>query len=699
MPALASCRALALAIAAISVAALALNLLEALPGVPFYISLGGLALAAGIFTAPGVGAFLTFFIVFYGLGYIGLMAVLMLGGLLDFGWVAQIPPLTALTSAAFGLLAILLARLPATREVFQIADPYFETRDRGVIRLKPLPQFAASERWIAYVLLGVIILVNLAQVGISVRLNQWNREWFDSIQAKNAGEFWRLLYQIWVPIVVVLIVSNIIEFVMVSVFKIRWRDWMTRRLTARWLDDGAHYRLQFERNVDNPDQRIQEDVRKYTETTYSLTVSMISQISSLVSFSVILWGLSANLPFPSESFRIPGFLFWIALIYAAVGTIITHFIGRRLIRLNFEQERYEANFRYMLARLREFNEPVALLSGEGAERKRLSDRFGQVIRNFMEIVAVQKWLSAFIQFYGSANSVIPIVITAPFYFLGNITLGVLTQTAGAFARVDAALSFFIDRYAMLADYKAVCDRLNTFEQSIDEAHRSKASSKIENGTSRENTLAIPALKLGLPNGKPMLAVDDLTIRAGERTLLTGPSGSGKSTLFRAIAGIWPFGEGRIDLPSEGAIMLLPQRPYIPIGSLREAVSYPATNGSFSDDAIRDALTRVHLTHLLGRLDEATNWSQVLSGGEQQRLAVARAILARPGWLFLDEATSALDEGLEAAVYKALHDALPQTTLVSIGHRSSLIAIHDRRIDLQKREDGLFMPREVHMQPA
>jgi putative ATP-binding cassette transporter len=699
MPAFASCRALALAIAAISVAALALNLRGALPGVPFYISLGGLALAAGILTTPGVGAFLTFFIVFYGLGYIGLMAVLMLGGLLDFGWVAQIPPLTALTSAAFGLLAILLARLPVTREVFQIADPYFETRDRGVFRLKPLPQFAASERWIAFTLLGVIILVNLAQVGISVRLNQWNREWFDSIQAKNAGEFWRLLYQIWVPIVVVLIVSNIIEFVMVSVFKIRWRDWMTRRLTARWLDDGAHYRLQFERNVDNPDQRIQEDVRKYTETTYSLTVSMISQISSLVSFSVILWGLSANLPFPSESFRIPGFLFWIALIYAAVGTIITHFIGRRLIRLNFEQERYEANFRYMLARLREFNEPVALLSGEAAERKRLSERFGQVIRNFMEIVAVQKWLSAFIQFYGSANSVIPIVITAPFYFLGNITLGVLTQTAGAFARVDAALSFFIDRYAMLADYKAVCDRLNTFEQSIDEAQKSLAGSKIKSAPNGSNALGIPALRLALPSGQPMLDVKDLTIRAGERTLLTGPSGSGKSTLFRAIAGIWPFGDGRIDLPSDGAIMLLPQRPYIPIGTLREAVSYPATNGSFSDDAIRDALTRVHLTHLLGRLDEATNWSQVLSGGEQQRLAVARAILARPGWLFLDEATSALDEGLEAAVYKALHDALPQTTLVSIGHRSSLIAMHDRRIDLHKREDGLFTPREVQPHTA
>lgn len=699
MPALASCRALAFAIAAISVAALALNLIGVLPGLPFYISLGGLALAAGILATPGVGAFLTFFIVFYGLGYIGIMAVLVAGGLAKASWATLIPPLTAFTSAAFGLLAILLARLPVTREVFQIADPYFETRERGTLALRPLPKFSAPERWIAFTLLGVIIIINLAQVGISVRLNQWNREWFDSIQAKNAGEFWRLLYQIWVPIVVVLIVTNIIEFVMVSVFKIRWRDWMTQRLTARWLDRGAHYRMQFERAVDNPDQRIQEDVRKYTEATYSLTISMISQISSLVSFSVILWGLSANLPFPSESFKIPGFLFWIAVIYAAIGTIITHYIGRRLIRLNFEQERFEANFRYMLARLREFNEPVALLHGEPAERKRLAERFGHVIRNFMEIVAVQKWLSAFVQFYGSANSVIPIVITAPFYFLGNITLGVLTQTAGAFARVDAALSFFIDRYAMLADYKAVCDRLNSFEHSIDQAHRSQDTSTIERGTAGGAQLSIPALTLKLPSGQPILSVTDLTIRAGERTLLTGPSGSGKSTLFRAIAGIWPFGEGRIDLPSDGGIMLLPQRPYIPIGSLREAVSYPATDGAFTDDAIREALTHVHLPHLLDRLDEATNWAQVLSGGEQQRLAVARAILARPGWLFLDEATSALDEGLEAAVYTALCDILPQTTLISIGHRSSLIAIHDRRIHLEPGKDGLFAPKEANPQPA
>ncbi len=691
---LANCRTLALAIAAISVAALGLNLAGALPGVPFYISIGGLALSGAILATPGVGAFLTFFIVFYGLGYIGLITLLMLGGLLKLGWAAAIPPLTALTSAAFGLLAILLHRIPVTRGVFRIADPYFKSDDKGTIQFWPFGSITARERWIAYVLLGIIIVINLAQVGITVRLNQWNRDFYDALQNKNAAEFWRQLLWIWMPIVTVWILTNILELVLISVFKIRWREWLTQRLTGRWLGEGTHYKLQFSGGVDNPDQRIQEDIRKYTETTYSLTISMISQISTLVSFSVILWGLSSNLPVPGTETKVPGMLFWIALVYAGIGTYIAHVIGRRLIPLNFEQEKYEANFRFMLARLREYNEPIALLRGEGTERKRLAERFRFVVSNFMEMVHVQKWLNAFTSFYGMANSVIPIVILAPFFFTGVVTLGVLTQTAGAFARVDAALAFFIDRYATLADFKAVVDRLSSFEASIDKALESQEASKIESAPNGTDALSIPALKLALPSGQPMLDVKDLTIRAGERTLLTGPSGSGKSTLFRAIAGIWPFGDGRIDLPSEGSIMLLPQRPYIPIGPLRQAVSYPAADGSFSDEAIRDALTRVHLTHLLPRMDEATNWSQVLSGGEQQRLAVARAILARPGWLFLDEATSALDEGLEAAIYAALREALPQTTLVSIGHRSSLIGIHDRRIELKKGEDGLYSPREV-----
>ena len=692
-------RSLAIAVAALSAVALILTIGGIVKTVPAYVPVGGLALAAGILLTPGIGAFLSFFIVFYGLGYLGLMAILLIGGAIGAGWVAAIPPLTAFTAAAFGLLAILLARIPVTRGVFAIADPYFETDDRGTLTFWPFGPISARERWIAFVLLGIIILINLAQVGISVRLNQWNREWFDAIQGKNAAEFWRLLLQVWVGIVFILIISNIIEFVLVSIFKIRWRAWMTARLTARWLDKGTHYRLQFGDAVDNPDQRIQEDVNKYVQTTYSLTIAMISQISSLVSFAVILWGLSTQLTIPGTETKLPGMLFWIALVYAGIGTWITHLIGRRLIGLNFRQEQFEANFRYMLSRLREFNEPVALLKGEKAEKARLAERFRYVITNFMDIVGVQKWLSAFTQFYGSANSVIPIVITAPFYFVGQITLGVLTQTAGAFARVDAALAFFIDRYSTLADFKAVVDRLTSFEQSINVALESRAETRIAQSVKAGEDITIRSLSLALPNGQPMLSAGDLTFRAGERTLLTGQSGSGKSTLFRAIAGIWPFGEGEIEKPDGRAIMLLPQRPYIPIGSLRDAVTYPAGVGAYSEEAIRSALALVHLAPHAARLDEETNWSQTLSGGEQQRLAIARAILAKPAWLLLDEATSALDEGLEAAVYAAIRSALPETTIISIGHRSSLLAIHDRRIDLQRNSAGVFSPQDVVAVPV
>lgn len=682
---------LAIGIGGIALLGLALNLAGMNAGLPVYVSVSGLILALAIAIPFPIGAFMRFFIVFYGVGYIGLMAIFMATPVLPEAISGFLPPpLTGFTAAAFGLLAILLARMPATAQIFRIADPYFETNDRGTLKLWPLREIQAPERWIAFVLLGVIILINLAQVGISVRLSFWGRDWLDSLQNKNAPEFWRLLYQVWMPWVAVLIISNVIEFVLVSIFKIRWREWTTLRLIGRWLDGGTHYRLQFNGGVvDNPDQRIQEDVNKYISTTYSLTISMISQISTLVSFSVILWGLSSALTIPGSDSKIPGLLFWAALFYAVLGTYIAHKIGRKLIPLNFQQEQYEANFRFSLARLREYAEPVALLSGENAEKNRLASRFGHVIRNFFSIVGVQKWLTAFTQLYGSSNSVIPYVVAAPFYFAGQITLGVLNQTAGAFGRVDAALSFFIDRYATLADFKAVVDRLTGFNHSIDNAIERRETSKIIRSESSVPDIAIRDLQLDLPDGRTIAAIPTLDLRKGERTLLVGPSGSGKSTLFRAIAGIWPFGSGTVGLPAGQDVMLLPQRPYIPIGSLRGAIAYPALEDAFDEAALRAALAAVHLPALADRLDEEANWSQSLSGGEQQRVAVARALLAKPAWLFLDEATSALDEPLEAAIYKAVNEKLPETTVVSIGHRSSLIAFHDRRIEMRPGTDHRF----------
>lgn len=687
-------RLLTLAIAAAGALGIALNLAGASAAVPLYVGAGGLALAAAMHLTPGIGAFLRFFVVFYGVGYVGIIAALLLAGVPGLGWLSAIPPLTAFTSAAFGVLAILLARIPVTRGVFKIADPYFETADRGTLAFWPLGKITASERWIAFVLLGIIIIINLAQVGISVGLNQWNRAWFDSIQAKDSAEFWRLLLHVWVGLAALFVTSNVIEYILVSIFKIRWRRWATERYVSRWLGDSNHYAMLFNGSVDNPDQRIQEDINKYVENTYRFTIEMISQISNLVSFAVILWGLSAALTIPGTEKKLPGLLLWIAIIYAGLATLVTHLIGKRLIKLNFEKERNEASFRFSLARLREFSEPVALLKGEAVEIRSSMQRFGLVLKNFMEIVGVYKWLYAFTATYNASNQIVPYVIVAPFYFGGQVTLGIMTQTASAFGRVETALSFFIDRYSTLAEYKAVVDRLTSFEASIDKAGDQRDASAIAAKAEGAGDLTIPALSLALPNGAPLVDVAGLALRKGERTLLTGPSGSGKSTLFRAIAGIWPFGKGEVDIPKGADVMLLPQRPYIPIGSLGAGISYPAAEGAFSQEAILAALDAVRLSHLKPRLDEEANWSQILSGGEQQRLSVARAMLAKPAWLFLDEATSALDEPLEAAIYAAIRDHLTETTVISIGHRSSLIGMHDRQIAMQPQPNGTYTIRDV-----
>lgn len=675
-------------------------------GIPYYVAAAGVLLAIGMGLTRQLGAFPRYFVVFYALGFVGLVLALCASPLLPEAISGILPPpLTAFTAASFGILALLLARVPVMARIFAIADPYFETREKGTLNIPLIGPVTLPERWIAYVVLGIIMLINLGQVAISVQLSFWSRDWIDSIQNKNAPEFWRLLFKVWVPLVSVYILSYVVEYVMESVFKIRWRRWSTLHLIARWLDDGTHYRLQFNGGanngggIDNPDQRIQEDVAKYIATTYSLTISMIQQISSLISFSVILWGLSAALTIPGTETKLPGLLFWIALGYAALGTLITHLIGRRLVPLNFTQEQYEANFRFSLARLREYAEPVALLKGEATEKAALGGRFAALIDNFFRIVGVRKWLTAFVQFYGAANSVIPYVIAAPFYFAGQITFGVLNQTARAFSQVDSALSFFIDRYNTLAEYKAVVERLTGFDASIDSAVARREATDIKAGVAADANLTIPSLALALPGGKQIAHAEKLTFQSGERTLLVGPSGSGKSTLFRAIAGIWPFGKGEVDVPSGASVMLLPQRPYIPIGTLRAAICYPSGPQAYDEAALHGALEAVHLPQLVGRLEEEGHWSQVLSGGEQQRLAIARALLAKPDWLFLDEATSALDEPLEQAVYAAIRLKLPETTIVSIGHRTSLIAAHDRRIEMKPGAGGLFNVAEAPVVPA
>ncbi|TDX65675.1 putative ATP-binding cassette transporter [Methylosinus sp. sav-2] len=611
-----------------------------------------------------------------------------------------LPESLPLTVAVFSISVFAVSHIPVVREMTRIADLYFDSSDRGEGNVLGLFRFGARERSIAVAMIVLLVLINQAQVGVNVRLSFFNRDFFNAIQEKNADAFWSLLLYVFTPWAFTYIISAVIEFVVQSLMIIRWRRWLTEHYVSRWLGDHTHYRMALAGSqTDNPDQRIAEDVNRFIDGgtdgygIYSYTILLIQTLSSLVSFSIVLWGLSGNYAFPGTDIFIPGFLFWVALLYAAVGTVVTHLLGRTLSGLYFERQHREADFRFSLARLREYSEQVALLSGETAERSSLVSRFTAIIVNYLRIVTTRKKMISFTATYGQLSPIIPYLLTAPFYFAGKINLGVMTQTSGAFDKVQDALTFFVTYYTSLANFKAVLDRLASFDEAIERAATMGAAApKIEHGASPE--IAVHDLALSLPDGRRIVEARDLVFRPAESTLLTGPSGSGKSTLFRGIAGIWPYGEGRVRTPDDAKLLLLPQKPYIPIGTLAEAIAYPSAPDAFSRRAVEEALDAARLGPFKYRLDEEDSWSQRLSGGEQQRVAVARALLAEPDWLFLDEATSALDEKLEGEIYAMLRERLPNTTIISIGHRSSLLAFHQRHIAMEQEADGTFAPREA-----
>ena len=605
------------------------------------------------------------------------------------------PDSLPITVGVFGIIIYLISYVPGIASIMRIADRYFDGNTKVTVRPWPLPAFTIREQTLSRGFIAFLVLVNQAQVGISVRLSYFNRDWFNALEQKNGELFWRLLYTVFLFWALIYIISAIIEYVVQSQLMIRWRRWLTERYVGDWLGDGGHYRLALQGGeADNPDQRIADDVDMFISRTYNLSISLISTITSLVSFSIILWSISSNFTIPGTEIAIPGFLFWVACLYSGIGTLVTHFIGRRLIGLYFNQQKYEASFRFSLARLREYAEQVALLRGEPTEQRLLMTRFGDVIRNFLTIVSVRKILMAFTAFYGQISPFIPYMVAAPFYFLGKIQLGTLTQTASAFGRVEGALSYFIDAYTSVADYLSVVKRLTSFDSALESARAlGSTPPHIARVTEPKADLRVEALRVSLPNGTPVMEAD-LSFRQGDSVLISGPSGSGKSTLLRALAGIWPYGHGRICLPENASLLLLPQKPYLPQGSLRAVIAYPSAPDHYSDEALLAALTRVGLGKLSSALDEEATWSHRLSGGEQQRIAMARALLAKPDWLFLDEATSALDEESENRLYEMLKINLPSATIISIGHRSTLKAFHARSIRIESGEKGLFTLREI-----
>ena len=552
------------------------------------------------------------------------------------------------------------------------------------------PYFSSEDKWAGRGLLAAVVSIELSLVAIDVLLNQWNARFYNALQERNWESFVREI-GIFSLLAACFIALAVYQLYLNQWLQIRWRRWLTSHYLGEWLQGPNHYRMQLQGDAaDNPDQRVSDDVKLFVERTLDIGLQLLSSAVTLASFVVILWGLSEAAPLHlfGKEYPIPGYLVWGAVMYAVFGTALTQWIGSPLIRLDFNQQRYEANFRFNLVRVRENSEQIALLQGESAERARLWDRFDNVVENWYGIMSRTKRLTAFTASYSQAAVIFPYILAAPAYFADKIQLGGLTQTASAFGSVQRALSVFVTIYRTLAEWRAVVARLDGFEMSIASATTLASSPDSIGMVSSDGGKAIDLRKLmvNLPNGKPLVAADGIGLRAGERTLVTGPSGSGKSTLFRAMAGIWPFGNGSIAVPANASLMMLPQRPYFPIGSLHAAIVYPGETESFNPDRVRDVLAMVGLPQLGPRLEEEGHWNRMLSLGEQQRLGLARALLHKPDYLFLDEATASLDEPSEADLYALLTGKLPQTTIVSIGHRSTLEAFHQRNITMVRDGD-------------
>ena len=573
-------------------------------------------------------------------------------------------------------------------------------KDSSTTRLRQLlptawnmirPYWSSEDRRAAWGLLVVVVALTLALVHMTVLFNQWNNAFFTALQDKNGTVFFRQLLGLsW--LVGLTILFAVYQLYLNQMLEIRWRRWLTERYLRAWLTDGAYYRMQLvAREADNPDQRIAEDVHLLISHTLTLAIGGLRALVTLVAFVAILWALSGTLTVPLRgwfSIMLPGYMVWAAILYAIGGTWLTHWIGRPLVRLNYDKQRCEADFRFGLVRFRENTEGVALYRGEADELRGFRDRFEAVVMNWWDIMRRQKRLTYFTSGYQQAAWIFPSLMAAPRYFSGDLTLGGLIQTIGAFSAVQASLSFFIDSYKMIAEWCSVVERLSGFERALE---RVRIQAVIGGGVRRADgdatQLTIEGVDLYLPDGQPLIADVNLSLLRGDSVLLGGASGSGKSTLFRAVAGIWPFGRGEIRVPCGSHILFLPQKPYLPIGTLREVVGYPMPENGIEDATVREALQAVGLRDLAERLNEVGHWALQLSPGEQQRIAFARALVQKPDWLFLDEATSAVDEATEARLYRLVRERLGGTTVFSVGHRATLRAFHSRQLLVHANGSG------------
>lgn len=541
--------------------------------------------------------------------------------------------------------------------------------------------FTSEEKKRAWGLLAAIIALTLGIVYMLVQLNQWYNVFYSALQDYNAKKIYdELLHFSWLA--AIYIILSVYAYYLRQKLILHWRKWLTVRFIDEWLNHKTYYNLQlFGADTDNPDQRISEDVKLFVTMTLSLFLDFLKAVTTLLSFVAILYNLSGKLEFDflGTHWAIDGYLFWSALVYSIAGTWITHVVGKKLVELNYVQQRYEADFRFSMIRMREAAESVAFYNGEEREGLVFKERFAKLLKNFWKLVNKQKELIWLGSGYGQIAIIFPFVVAMNRYLNKEFSLGGLMQVNSAFSRVQESLSFFVDAYSTIAEWQSVVMRLALFGRHMNRVVADAKDYHLE--MEAGSVVQAEGLDVALPGGRVLIRDAHFTLNKGTNVLIKGLSGSGKSTLLRAISGIWPYTNGKVIVPPREETMFIPQKPYLPLGSLREVLTYPGA--SAEDDKIRLMMERCCIAYLGDKLDEVADWSHVLSVGEQQRVAFARALLIAPEWLFLDEATSALDEETEVVMYNNLQNYLPDTTVISVGHRSTLAAYHQVVLRIEK----------------
>lgn len=574
----------------------------------------------------------------------------------------------------------------------------------GTVRLWLSAPNRGNARW----LIAGLLLLTLAQVGIQIRFNIWNRDFFNALENRDGGAF-RAQIIFFLGLAALSMAVAVYQLYVKQLIQLRWREWLTNHLLQAWLRDGRHYQLEMaQTGADNPDQRIAEDVRVAVDLAVDFAVGLLNSLLMLTAFIGILWTLSGALQFTlaGRDIEIPGYMVWAALTYALLGTFLTWMVGRPLVRLNVAKTTAEADFRFGLNRARESGEGIALIRGEADEQRGLGRLFTEVATAVRGLMRSQRNLMWLTSAYGTLAMIFPTIVASPAYFSGAITLGGLMQIGAAFGQVQGSLNWFVDNFGRIAEWRSAVQRIVVFRDLIEELDAlvedpAQPTISINEGHASEGgaeVLAFRNLEVAFANGTTVIADASAEIRAGERVLIQGESGTGKSTLFRAIGGLWPWGAGEIDIPPRESMMFMPQRPYLPLGTLGSALCYPAADEAYPLEAQQAALERVGLGRLGPQLGEEERWDRVLSLGEQQRLAFARLLLHKPRWIFMDEATAALDEANQDGMMQLVLDELPDAALVSIGHRPGLAAFHTRTLTLVRAEGGARLSR-TRMKPA